>query len=116
MRLFIHEGDTPCVIFGPGDVKVAHSADEHVPLAEVEACARVLAAWVVEELSRPRDRASARRGSSIGVRATSASRQSAFASRICSGFRARTSSSSGESATTATQRARDVATLRRWRS
>jgi acetylornithine deacetylase len=51
MRLFINEGDTPCVIFGPGDVKVAHSADEHVPLAEVEACARVLAAWVVEELA-----------------------------------------------------------------
>ena len=50
MRLFINEGNTPCVIFGPGDVKVAHSADEHVPLAEVEACARVLAAWVVEEL------------------------------------------------------------------
>jgi acetylornithine deacetylase/succinyl-diaminopimelate desuccinylase-like protein len=32
-------------------VKVAHSADEHVPLAEVEACARVLAAWIVEELA-----------------------------------------------------------------
>jgi acetylornithine deacetylase len=52
MRLFINEGDTPCVIFGPGDVRVAHSADEHVPLAEVEACARVLAAWVVRELVR----------------------------------------------------------------
>jgi acetylornithine deacetylase len=52
MRLFISEGDTPCVIFGPGDVRVAHSADEHVPLAEVEACARVLAAWVVRELVR----------------------------------------------------------------
>jgi acetylornithine deacetylase len=51
MRLFIQEGDTPCVIFGPGDVKVAHSADEHVPLDEVESCARVLAAWVVEELT-----------------------------------------------------------------
>ena len=38
--------DTPCVIFGPGDVKVAHSADEYVPLDEVETCARVLAAWV----------------------------------------------------------------------
>jgi acetylornithine deacetylase len=50
MRLFIDEGSTPCVIFGPGDVKVAHSADENVPLAEVEACARVLAAWVVQEL------------------------------------------------------------------
>ena len=50
MRLFINEGDTPCVIYGPGDVKVAHSADEHVPLDEVETCAKVLAAWVVEEL------------------------------------------------------------------
>jgi acetylornithine deacetylase len=27
MRLFINVGNTPCVIFGPGDVKVAHSAD-----------------------------------------------------------------------------------------
>jgi acetylornithine deacetylase len=50
MRLFINEGDTPCVIFGPGDVRVAHSADEHVPIAEVETCARVLAAWVAQEL------------------------------------------------------------------
>jgi acetylornithine deacetylase len=50
MRLFINEGGTPCVMYGPGDVKVAHSADEHVPLAEVEECARVLAAWAVREL------------------------------------------------------------------
>lgn len=50
MRLFIDVGDTPCVIYGPGDVRLAHGADESVPLAEVEACARVLAAWVVEEL------------------------------------------------------------------
>jgi acetylornithine deacetylase len=50
MRLFIDEGGTPCVMYGPGDVKVAHSADERVPLAEVEACARVLAAWVVRAL------------------------------------------------------------------
>jgi acetylornithine deacetylase len=50
MRLFINVGDTPCVIFGPGDVRLAHGANESVPLAEVEACARVLAAWVAEEL------------------------------------------------------------------
>ena len=50
MRLFIGVGDTPCVIFGPGDVRLAHGADERVPLAEVEACARVLAAWVADEL------------------------------------------------------------------
>jgi len=52
MRLFINDADTPCVIFGPGDVRVAHSADEHVPLDEVEACARVLASWAVTELVR----------------------------------------------------------------
>ena len=47
------------MIFGPGDVKVAHSADEHVPLDEVEACARVLAAWVVRGADRRPRRAEA---------------------------------------------------------
>jgi acetylornithine deacetylase len=46
MQMFVNVGQTPCVIFGPGDVRVAHSADESVPLDEVETCARVLAAWV----------------------------------------------------------------------
>ena len=50
MRLFINEGNTPCVMYGPGDVRVAHSADEHVPLAEVQECAHVLAVWVGREL------------------------------------------------------------------
>ena len=50
MRLLINEGATPTLIFGPGDIRVAHSADEHVSLAEVVDCARVLAAWVVREL------------------------------------------------------------------
>src|SRR4051794_38267013 len=50
MQMFVNVGDTPCVIFGPGDVRVAHSADEHVPLSEVVDCARVLAAWVHREL------------------------------------------------------------------
>ena len=50
MRLFIGVGETPCVMFGPGDVRLAHGADERVPLDEVEACARVLAAFVVEQL------------------------------------------------------------------
>jgi len=51
MRLLVNEGATPTVIFGPGDVAFAHSADEHVPLAEVVDCARVLVAWVEEELT-----------------------------------------------------------------
>jgi acetylornithine deacetylase len=50
MQMFVNVGGTPCVMFGPGDVKVAHSADESVPLAEVETCAVVLAAWVRQEL------------------------------------------------------------------
>lgn len=53
MRLLVHEGATPTVMFGPGDVRVAHAADEHVDLAEVVACARVLAAWISRELSAP---------------------------------------------------------------
>jgi len=50
MRLLINEGATPTVMFGPGDVRVAHSADEYVPLAEVLDCARTLAGWLVREL------------------------------------------------------------------
>jgi acetylornithine deacetylase len=50
MRLFVNVGGTPCVIFGPGNVKFAHSADEHVPLDQLEDCARVLAAWLRREL------------------------------------------------------------------
>jgi len=51
MRLLIRQGATPTVMFGPGDVRVAHAADEHVALDEVVACARVLAAWVVRALA-----------------------------------------------------------------
>ena len=50
MRLLVNEGHTPTVIFGPGDVRAAHAADESVPLAEVVDCSRVLAAWLVREL------------------------------------------------------------------
>jgi acetylornithine deacetylase len=50
MQMFVNHGDTPCVMFGPGDVRVAHSADERVALADVEACASVLVAWVRQVL------------------------------------------------------------------
>jgi acetylornithine deacetylase len=53
MRLLVHEGGTPTVMFGPGDVAVAHSADEHVRLGEVADCARALAVWVARELAPP---------------------------------------------------------------
>ena len=51
MRLLVRQGATPTVMFGPGDVRDAHAADERVALDEVVACARVLAAWVVRELA-----------------------------------------------------------------
>jgi acetylornithine deacetylase len=50
MRLLVNEGGTPTVIFGPGDKRVAHSADEWVSVTEVADCARTLAAWLVREL------------------------------------------------------------------
>lgn len=51
MRLLVNEGRTPTVIFGPGHIAKAHSADESVPVDDVVACARVLAAWLAETLS-----------------------------------------------------------------
>jgi acetylornithine deacetylase/succinyl-diaminopimelate desuccinylase-like protein len=34
----------PCVVLGPGDLAVAHSPHEHVPLAQVAEAARLYAA------------------------------------------------------------------------
>jgi acetylornithine deacetylase/succinyl-diaminopimelate desuccinylase-like protein len=53
MRLFVNEGNTPCVMYGPGDVRRAHAADEFVPLEEVVTCARVLAVWLSATLAPP---------------------------------------------------------------
>lgn len=47
MRLYINNGDTPAVMFGPGKVENAHAADESVPLDDVAQCAEVLAEWIV---------------------------------------------------------------------
>jgi acetylornithine deacetylase len=50
MRLLIDHGNTPTVIFGPGDKRLAHAANEWVSISEVVDCARVLVAWLVREL------------------------------------------------------------------
>jgi len=42
MRLLVNVGRIPTVLFGPGDVRVAHMPDEHVAIAELEAAARTL--------------------------------------------------------------------------
>ncbi len=51
MRLLIHHADTPTVMFGPGTARLAHAADEFVPLGEVVDCARVLAVWALRQLA-----------------------------------------------------------------
>ena len=50
MRLLVNEGRTPTVIFGPGDPRFAHSADERVSLDQVVRCARILAVWLDRQL------------------------------------------------------------------
>jgi acetylornithine deacetylase len=50
MRLLIHEGGTPTVIFGPGMPEVAHAPNEHVSLEQVADCARALAVWLLREV------------------------------------------------------------------
>jgi acetylornithine deacetylase len=54
MRLFINQGDTPTVLFGPGDPHLAHAPDEHVELEQVAQCARTLAVWALRELDADR--------------------------------------------------------------
>ena len=35
MRLFIRFGGMPCVMYGAGDVNVAHAPDEHISITEL---------------------------------------------------------------------------------
>ena len=43
MRLLVNEGQTPTVLFGPGDVRKAHKPDEYVPIADLITTVRTLA-------------------------------------------------------------------------
>jgi acetylornithine deacetylase len=43
MRLLVNEGEIPTVLFGPGDVRQAHRADEYVPVNDLVTAARTLA-------------------------------------------------------------------------
>lgn len=43
MRLFTRHAGIPTVMYGPGSVRQAHSADEFVPVSELVTCTRVLA-------------------------------------------------------------------------
>jgi acetylornithine deacetylase len=43
MRHLVHEGETPTVLFGPGDIRKAHASDESVVMGQVELVAKTLA-------------------------------------------------------------------------
>ncbi len=42
MRLLVHEADTPAILYGPGDIKQAHSTDEWIAVDEIVRAARVV--------------------------------------------------------------------------
>lgn len=42
LRLFVNDGDTPAVLFGPGDVRKAHSPDEYVSIEDLKTAARAI--------------------------------------------------------------------------
>ncbi len=43
MRLLVNNGDTPTLMFGPGNVRKAHQPDEYVPVSDLEVVVRTLA-------------------------------------------------------------------------
>ncbi len=47
MRLLVHVGDTPTVLYGPGDVRRAHAPDEFVTVDELETATRALVVTIL---------------------------------------------------------------------
>src|SRR5215204_5094460 len=48
MRIFIHFGGIPCVMYGAGDVNVAHAPDEHISITELLTAASTLACLLAD--------------------------------------------------------------------
>jgi acetylornithine deacetylase len=48
MRLFTLIGEMDCVMYGAGDVRVAHHADEHIPVDELLTATKVIARLLVD--------------------------------------------------------------------
>ncbi|MDQ6710775.1 MAG: ArgE/DapE family deacylase [Candidatus Dormibacteraeota bacterium] len=51
MRLYIHEGDTPAILYGPGDIRQAHYTNESIAVTEIVQAARVVIAAVARYLA-----------------------------------------------------------------
>jgi len=48
MRLFIHFGQMPCVMYGAGDVGWAHGADEHIIIDDLLTASKTIACLLVD--------------------------------------------------------------------
>jgi acetylornithine deacetylase len=48
MRLFIRFGESPCVMYGAGDVNVAHASDEHVSITELMTATKTIACLLAD--------------------------------------------------------------------
>ena len=51
MRLFVNRAGMPAVLYGPGDIDLAHQVDESIDLEEVRVAARVVTAAAAEYLA-----------------------------------------------------------------
>jgi acetylornithine deacetylase len=47
MRLFIEIGGMPCLMYGAGDVAVAHQNDEHISISDMQTAAKTVAALLI---------------------------------------------------------------------
>jgi acetylornithine deacetylase len=53
LRLFTQHAGIPAILYGPGDVALAHTVEEYVELSEVHACAQVLAMLIPSWCATP---------------------------------------------------------------
>jgi acetylornithine deacetylase len=51
MRLLVHEAETPAILYGPGDIRQAHSTDEWIAVDEIVQAARVVTAAAARYLA-----------------------------------------------------------------
>tara|TARA_B110000014_G_scaffold201866_1_gene151623 strand:+ start:1336 stop:2595 length:1260 start_codon:yes stop_codon:yes gene_type:complete len=48
LRLFTNHADIPAVLFGPGDVRLAHSANEYIEIEEVLTCVKIITNLIIK--------------------------------------------------------------------
>ncbi len=48
MRLFVRFGEMPCVMYGAGDVRVAHAPDEHISIPDLLTATKTIALLLVD--------------------------------------------------------------------